>query len=260
MSFFFFGSFFLLSLTEYVLVKRENVSFSAHFQTTANTFSFEREFLSVNIYVKLRGGEGKKKKKRRSLSSTQSEKMPGWRAAAARGDEILYLALISIGNISLMVKLSVSVRLHEINVYQSSLQVCWDTFFFFFCHIWCLLVLLCNTIRLCNCLLAATRLRSRVWERFKCEVFGVCDVLLFAVSPVRCDCDDCFSCRVSIYLTKNKHREETLVTCVILPVAGFISAPEWAAPNTSQSISKRLAVDNIEQWNMNKKKKKERDE
>lgn len=125
---FFFCSFFLLSLTEYVLVKRENVSFSAHFETTANTFSFEREFLSVNIYVMLRGGEKKKK----SLSSTQSEKMPGWRAAAARGDEILYLALNSIGNISLMVKLSVFVRLHEINVYQSSLQVCWDTFFFFF--------------------------------------------------------------------------------------------------------------------------------
>lgn len=124
----FFCSFFLLSLTEYVLVKRENVSFSAHFETTANTFSFEREFLSVNIYVMLRGGEKKKK----SLSSTQSEKMPGWRAAAARGDEILYLALNSIGNISLMVKLSVFVRLHEINVYQSSLQVCWDTFFFFF--------------------------------------------------------------------------------------------------------------------------------
>ena len=76
-----------------------------------------------------------KKKKKKSLVSTQSEKMPGWRAAAARGDEILYLALISIGNISLMVKLSVFVRLHEINVYQSSLQVCWDTFFFFLPHL-----------------------------------------------------------------------------------------------------------------------------
>lgn len=160
--------FFLRSLTHYVLVKRGKC-LSLLFlllrgwvqEGVHESWHLQRENLRC-YHVRQASSSASRKGKKSHLACKQSEKCWGEEPTRRWGNEMIYLALISIGNALLMAKLSLFVRPHGIDVYQSSLQVCWLTF----CHIWCLLVWHCDTLNMCSCPLVETGLYSHTCERF----------------------------------------------------------------------------------------------